>query len=309
MKVKRAIVGFSVITFSYLLLLIWLDSRNQVFVELPKLLLLLPTLIGLSFSSYLLRYLRWYWLLSRAGSKTKVTTGFLAYLAGFVFTATPGKLGELVRIRYLTPQGVPPWKVLAAFVYERAFDLIVVLFLSALAIGQSDIFLFVFCFVMIILSVLVFVVFNPAWLTRILVYLRFYRLKKLSRICITLRDGMAGCRIWLTQLDILVSIILGVLAWGLTSIAFIMLLDYFDVVLQITTSIAIYPLSMLAGAASMLPGGMGSTEVAIVAMLSSFGVSVDMALIVAIGIRVATLWFAILCGFVSMLILEYTFLK
>jgi hypothetical protein len=256
MKVKRALVGFGAITTFYLIALFWVDSNNQIFSELPKLLTTLPTLVGLSLLSYLVRYLRWYWLLVRAGNKINVVSGFLAYLAGFAFTATPGKVGELWRIRYLVPQGVPPWRVLAAFVYERAFDLMAVLLLSALAISRKDTFVFALGFVVIFLAGLGFAALNPAWLTRASAYLRFYQLKKLARICMTLRDGLSGCRIWATPLDVLVSMVLGVLAWSLTSFSFVWLLNHLGVSIPILSALAIYPLSMLAGAASMLPGGL-----------------------------------------------------
>lgn len=305
MKVRRALIGFGLVTFFYLLALIWIDSRNQVFNELPKLLTILPTLICLSFLSFLVRYLRWYWLLSRAGNKTHFLSGFLAYLAGFAFTVTPGKLGELLRIRYLAPQGVPPWRVLAAFVYERAFDLVAVLLLSALAISQNDIFIIVFGFVVIVLSGLVFAVLKPAWLTRASVYMRYYHFKRLARICTTLRDGLSGCRVWLTRLDVLISIVLGVLAWSLTSFSFVWLLIHLGVSIPVISALSIYPLSMLAGAVSMLPGGVGSTEVTIVVLLSLFDVPLATATLAAVGIRLSSMWFAVLCGFVALCILEF----
>ena len=304
MKVRRALIGFGAITCFYLGALIWVDSRNQIFTEFPRLLSVLPTLIGLSLLSYLVRYLRWYWLLGRAGNKTNVVSGFLAYLAGFAFTATPGKVGELVRIRYLAPQGVPAWRVLAAFVYERAFDLMAVLLLSTLAIRDKDIFVFVLGFVVVFLAGIVFASLNPAWLTKASAYLRFHRLKKLARICMTLRDGLSGCCIWATPLDVLVSIVLGLLAWGLTSLSFVWLLDHLGVSIPILSALAIYPLSMLAGAASMLPGGVGSTEVTIVALLSLFAVPLGTATLAAIGIRFSSMWFAVLCGFVALSTLE-----
>jgi len=116
MKVKHALFGFGALTIFYVGALILAGSRSQVFIELPKLLSILPILMGFSLLSYLVRYLRWYWLLNRTGDKIEVVFGFLAYLAGFAFTATPGKVGELMRIRYLAPRGVPPWRVLSAFV-------------------------------------------------------------------------------------------------------------------------------------------------------------------------------------------------
>lgn len=307
MKKKPALISFGLITFGYMMVLIWVDSRNQIFTELPGLLSLLPILISLSFLSYLIRYLRWYWLLSRAGNKTKVFSGYLAYLAGFAFTATPGKLGELLRIRYLAPQGVPPWRVIAAFVYERAFDLLAVLFLASLAISQNNFFFFVLGFVVILLAVLIFVALNPAWLNMASVYMRFYRLNKLARVCRILRDGLAGCRIWVTLPDILVSIVLGVLAWSITSFSFVWLLSQLSVSIPVLSALSIYPLSMLAGAASMLPGGIGSTEATIVVLLSLFDVPLATAALAAIGIRFSSMWFAVLCGFIALSTLEYLF--
>ena len=65
-----------------------------------------------------------------------------------------------------------------------------------------------------------------------------------------------------------------------------------------------YPLAMLAGAASMLPGGIGSTEAAIVALLLFVDVPIATATLAAVGIRLASLWFAIACGFVAAGVLE-----
>jgi uncharacterized protein (TIRG00374 family) len=98
---------------------------------------------------------------------------------------------------------------------------------------------------------------------------------------------------------------LGLIAWGLTSYGFLMLLDYLGLSVPFLAAFAIYPLAMLVGAASMLPGGLGSTEIAIVALLAIQGVNLSLAAITAIGIRLATIWFAILCGLISILTLEF----
>jgi uncharacterized protein (TIRG00374 family) len=306
MTVKNALFGFGALTIFYVVTLLLVGSKSQVIIELPKLLSILPVLMGFSLLSYLVRYLRWYWLLNRAGDNTDVFFGFLAYLSGFAFTATPGKVGELMRIRYLTPRGVPPWRVLSAFVYERAFDLIAVLLLSALVIYSKDTNVFVFALVFVLLFVagLLFAALNPAWLTKFSVYLRFHRLRRIAHICLTLRNGLSGCRVWATPLDILVSLVLGLLAASITSVSFVWLLLYLAVSIPILAGLAIYPLAMLAGAASMLPGGVGSTEVAVVSLLSLFDVPLGLALLAAVGIRFSTLWFAVICGFIALSILE-----
>lgn len=302
MNVRRSVVGVGVVAALYLVALAWFDAR--LFAELPRLLPLLPALAGLALLSYVLRYLRWRWLLSRAGYDTGWVTGFGAYMAGFAFTATPGKVGELVRIRYLAPLGVPPARVIAAFVYERAFDLVVILALSSLAIGRGDVFVVALLFVLVFLIAVMAFALRPAWLTRVAVRLRRFRLRRLARIATTLRDGLAGAGAWATPLDIAVALALGLLAWCLTAFAFVCLLVNLGVTLPIFESLAIYPLAMLAGAASGLPGGVGSTEITVVLLLALSGVPATTGMLAAIGIRLATLWFAICCGFIALAVLE-----
>ncbi|MES2943616.1 MAG: lysylphosphatidylglycerol synthase transmembrane domain-containing protein [Pseudomonadota bacterium] len=309
MKLRGAFLGFGAVTAFYVAAVLWIDSRNPVFSAIPELSSVLPTLLALSLLSYLVRYARWRWLLSRSGHQTAVAPGFFAYMAGFAFTATPGKVGELVRIRYLAPQGVAPSRVIAAFVYERAFDLMAVLMLAALAVHRLDVFLFAVSFVVSFLAALVAVALSPAWLTRSSVYLRSWRLKRLARLGLTLRDGLAGCRVWLTPLDATVSICAGILAWSFNSLSFIILLQHLGVSIPLLSAAAIYPLATLAGAASMVPGGVGSTEAAIVVLLSAFHVKFATAALAAVGIRFATLWFSMICGFVALGVLEHSLVK
>ncbi|MEI7445495.1 MAG: iron chelate uptake ABC transporter family permease subunit, partial [Burkholderiales bacterium] len=135
-RLRHAVLAFGLLTAGYVAVLMWIDARNPMFEGIGRLLGLLPPMAGLSAIAYLARYARWRRLLGRAGHPTAWGRGLLAYLAGFAFTATPGKVGELVRMRYLGPLGVPNPVVLGAFVFERALDLLVVLALALLAIGD-----------------------------------------------------------------------------------------------------------------------------------------------------------------------------
>jgi len=106
-RLRGAVVGFLLLTGGYVGLLVWADARTPLFASIRGLLPLLPAMIAMSAFAYLARYLRWRRLLARAGHATGFGRGLLAYLSGFAFTATPGKVGELVRMRYLVPLGVP----------------------------------------------------------------------------------------------------------------------------------------------------------------------------------------------------------
>jgi uncharacterized protein (TIRG00374 family) len=84
------------------------------------------------------------------------------------------------------------------------------------------------------------------------------------------------------------------------ALSFCWLLGRLGIDLPLSTSIAIYPLSMLVGAASMLPGGLGSTEATIVALLALNQAPLDVALLAAVAARLSTLWAAIAFGLVAL---------
>jgi len=226
-------------------------------------------------------------------------------LSGFAFIATPGKVGELIRIRYILPMGVKPELTFSTFVHERACDLLVVLVLSVFIAGKQQMFVVVFVFVISMVSFLAFLVFKPDLLIRGQIQTGRIGLKRIAKILHSLRVGLAGCRRWLNFRDIVFSLTLGGLAWGLLSASFVYLCSKLGIVIPLGEGFSMYPISMLAGAASMIPGGLASTEGTIVALLVSYGVDVSKATIAAVGIRLTTLWFSIVCGFLSVGLLEY----
>lgn len=281
-----------------------MDSKNQVFSGKFSVFSAFPVLLSISFSSYLFRFSRWHFLLRRSGNNHPFFRGFFIYLSGFTFTATPGKVGELLRIKYLLPYGIPASRVLACFIYERTFDLMVVLLLSSMFTGRKDLFLIASCFVFAFLGLIIFLGLRPTVLTLISARMDLLNAPRVASLIKTLRDGLSGCKTWLNPWDALVSLLLGLVAWGLVALSFVYLLGHLGLSLPLFPALATYPLAMLAGAASMLPGGIGSTEVTLVALLVSQGATPGISTLAAVGIRLTTLWFAVICGLLAMCTLE-----
>lgn len=304
MKIGKAFIGFILLSGFYLGMLIWTDAKNNVLAQVGLLAQAMPFLLCISLLSYILRYARWHWLLARRGYKVNGSYGLIAYFSGFAFTATPGKVGELIRIRYFNILGVPSDVAFGAFIYERALDLIVVLILSFLVISRLDLLLVAFSFVIFLIGLLTGVVLNPALLTRLNIVFGRYSYHRVAQIILIVRDGLSSCRYCFTPLDVLISVILGLMAWSLTSYGFMWLLSDLGLLISPLEAFTIYPLSILVGAASMLPGGVGSTELSIILLLGTYGVTASIATVAAIGIRFATIWFAVLFGFICMGILE-----
>jgi len=309
MKISRALIGFILLTVFYVGALLWTDSKKEVFSQIPLLMNAIPALIGISFFSYLVRYFRWHWLLRRAGYKVALGYGFLAYLAGFAFTATPGKVGELIRIRYFSRANVPASTSFGAFVFERAFDLIVVLLLASLVISQQKYFIIALGFVLVFLAFLVLLALNAALIGWIIGLLNSFGWARLAGIVLVVRDGLAACRLWFKPLDLLVCFACGLAAWGATAAGFLLLTQGLGISIDSITVFAMYPLAMLVGAASMLPGGVGTTELTIVLLLGFYGVSTGVATLAAVAIRLATIWFAMLVGFIAVATLEWQSVK
>jgi uncharacterized protein (TIRG00374 family) len=64
---------------------------------------------------------------------------------------------------------------------------------------------------------------------------------------------------------------------------------------------SVYSLSTLAGAISFIPGGLGSSEVVMLGLLTWTGIPEAEAVAATIIIRLATLWFAVALGGIVMI--------
>ena len=65
-------------------------------------------------------------------------------------------------------------------------------------------------------------------------------------------------------------------------------------------AVFIYALSMLVGGLSFLPGGLGSAEAVMIALLILKGMAMPTAVAATVFIRLATLWFAVLIGLLAL---------
>lgn len=303
-SLRRAVIGLALMSGLYLALLFWADAQNPGYAGVSRLLPWFPAAMALAWASWGLRYLRWLWLLRRAGYSVQWVTGLPAYIAGFAFTATPGKVGELLRIRYFAWHGVPAARVTSAFVFERAVDLVTLLILALPAAAGLARFDVVLGFVVTVVGLIAGLAWRPKVLSTAMSALRRRGLGRSARVVRLLRDGLYGCRIWLRPSDLLLSLTIGLVAWLLIAATLSLMLLPMDLLMPTLQALAVYPLAMLAGAASMLPAGLGSTEAVIAALLVSHGMSVAQALTLAVAIRLCTMWWSIVCGFACVIGLE-----
>ena len=304
MKIRGTLLWLLALTALYLGGLAWIDKERDLLATLETIGTTFLAMAGLTLASWLLRFGRWQWLMRRIGTLPPTGRSLAAYLAGFAFTATPGKVGELARIRYYQPLGVKATDVVSAFVFERVIDLLCVLLLASASITGNGLLWMATMFVTTVLVAVAIFAAYPSLLSKTSLCFGNRGFLKTSAMIETLGLGLLGCKRWFRPLDLLVSVGLGLFAWLLLSMSFGVLNSSLGIHLNHGEAIATYPLAMLVGAASMLPGGIGSTEAVIVLVLVNVGVPLPLATTVAIGVRLTTLWLAIAVGFVAMATLE-----
>jgi len=282
----------------------WIDQRNGTFQRLGGMAIPLVAATPVVLLTYLARYWRWHGLLTRQGHQVPVLRGLAAYLAGFALTATPGKAGELLRLRYFVRMGVPAQRSLATFVFERASDLLVILLFSLLA---APVFPTLGTLAAIVLVFVGGLFALAAWPTGLHALARPAQrlplpwLRRLSAFALATARELGQC---LDLPNFLRSLGTGLVAWGLTAAVFIWICHHLGITLPAGVGWGIYPLAMLIGALSFVPGGVGTTELAIVLMLQRLHVPAADAWAAAIAVRLVTLWFAIAVGATALLRLE-----
>ena len=253
-------------------------------------------LIACSFLSYLVRYIRWQYFLRRAGLTLPHRLHFLYYLAGFALTTTPGKAGETIRSVLLHPHGVPYHTSLATFFSERLLDVLVIALLASLILTAfGEYLLYVLFAGLLLLSAL------PLLHSRLpvsLLYCLYMRLhgERLRHILRHLIHLLRDAQHLLSSRFLYAGFTLGLLAWMIQGLAFYYILQHSGFHTSLSLALGIYALSLLAGAASMIPGGLGSTELAMGLLLAAAGAEQHIVFTIPVISRLGTLWFAVLLG-------------
>ncbi|AWH52185.1 lysylphosphatidylglycerol synthetase family protein [Stenotrophomonas sp. ESTM1D_MKCIP4_1] len=301
----RAGLWVTAIAVVYLAALAYFDRDRNILSQLAELAVPLSACAALVLLSYVCRYQRWRRVLAAQGHPVHAWwQGLVAYLAGFAFTASPGKAGELLRIRYFSWQGIPAQATLTAFIFERAIDLLIITLLS---IGAATLFpafgMLVLIILVVLLALLALACWPPLarWARGLSARLPGTRVRRTADFLI---DGGTALAPLLRTRLLLGSMGWGSAAWSLTAAAFAWLCHSSGISVPAPLLLGIYPMAMLIGALSFVPGGVGTTEAAIVLMLVACGIKADAALAIAIGIRLASLWLAVLVGMLAMAALE-----
>ena len=262
------------------------------------------TLAVLALVSYVVRSLRWQLMLRHLGHKLPTGFALITYLAGFAFTLAPGKVGELAKYLYYRNLRIPLTGVMGAYSVERLIDLVVFVSLALIGLGASaggHGFTLIMAGLAVPLVLLAIAVLPLAWFDNLLLGARSKRWSFLSHGVSMLRSARSSMH----PKSLTLVLVLGFVGWTAESLTLHAAGYLFtNWPIGAVQALGIYATAIVIGAISFLPGGLGTTEIAMVILLNNAGVPMPDAMLATIVCRVLTLWFAIILGWLSVLVLR-----
>ena len=259
----------------------------------------LALVLLLSAVNYGLRYLRWQYYLRRLDVHLRPGRSLAIFLTGFLLAVTPGKAGELAKAWMAREFGAKRARpVVAVVVTERLLDVLAVLLLLASSVlvftGQRS---FVAPVVLVATAVVVAVIYRPV-VDRLIPMLAKTRLGA-GRAAVLIDIHQAFNRL-VEPRTLLVGLALSTAAWAAEGIGCALVVRHYEPAVPMLASVFDYAASSMAGAISMLPGGLLAAEGSLVLLLERQGVALDAAMASTVIVRAATLWFAVIVGLLAL---------
>jgi uncharacterized membrane protein YbhN (UPF0104 family) len=256
-----------------------------------------------------LRAVRWQLYTRVLGLAIPAGPSVFAFVAGFAFTATPGKVGEVVKSFLLKRRfGVPMADTAASLVVERVTDLLAILALAmgglacgglrgrGLALGLATDSAWVLIAGAIALAgALAFLL--QARLQRAVLG-TLGRVPGLARLARALPPLLESSQKLLTPLPLVLGLALAVAAWSCEALALHVILDALGAEVALAAAFFAFASASLLGVLSMLPGGLGGFEATMVVLLGRAAVEPSTAVAATLLFRLGTLWLVSLLGLV-----------
>jgi uncharacterized membrane protein YbhN (UPF0104 family) len=266
---------------------------------------------ALAFGNYVLRFLKWQYYLGKLGIRGVGTVdSFLTFVSGFVLTVTPGKVGEVFKsVVLFETHGIAVERTAPIVIAERLTDLIGIIVL--IVVGSSG-FEGGFGWAIAGSALVVFFVGVVSSRRASLGLVRACgRLPgPFPRLVPRLEAAYDSLALLVKLRHLLWPTVVSVAAWLLEGISLWVILQGFGEQTSPRLASFFYATSTLAGALVPVPGGLGVTEGALMEQLETLGgVEAGVSTAAMMLVRFATLWFAVLVGFVALAVLKRRYPK
>jgi glycosyltransferase 2 family protein len=241
--------------------------------------------------NHAMRFVRWHLMLGAEGYRLPWPRSFAIFMAGLALLPTPAKAGVAVRSVLLEREGVPVHVSIAAYFAERLLDLIGLVVLATVLVGSGD------AGMRWLVAAAVAIV-GVAAIRMAPAALRMLRARALpgpasSRALEWVGRCLADAGDMLTGWRLPLFILLGA---GANAAAGLLVWVGVHGAIDPVIAVGVLAVSHLSGSITLLPGGLGGFDLAMVTQLDARGVAPADALATLSLVRLATFWAGIATG-------------
>ena len=260
----------------------------------------LPLILLLVSISWTPLLVRWQILLKKNDINIPIKKSFLLFLGGMSMSITPGHVGELIKSQLMkTIYNIPRTKTAPIIFVEKFYDLtgaIIASIIGIIILGMDTSLILISVSILIVIIFLIY--YRPIFE---FILKRVTKTKFFSKYSENISDSYEIVRNSTTPQISLISFGLSILYWIIISIAVHFILLSFGIEsVSILKTISIYSSSVIIGAISFIPGGLGITEGSLIGLFSLEGIDISLALILSVMIRILTMWYSVSIGFICL---------
>ena len=257
-------------------------------------------IVPLVVSGWLIIYLRWSILLKTIDVKLPHPINFQIFLIGGALGITPGKIGELFKSQILKDKfNIPRTKTAPLFIVEKFLDLV-----GALVVTLFGIWFFPELGYLAILGLfgllLIYKILTSKKLFNKALIL-FSRFNYFQKYLEHLSSSHEILHKTLHNKNLLLLSFLSIGYWIIVGTAAFFVVQGFGITtIDLLSIISSYSSSLIVGALSFIPGGLGVAEGSLIGLFSLQNIDFSEAIIVVVIIRLFTLWLSTIVGFIAL---------
>jgi glycosyltransferase 2 family protein len=259
----------------------------------------------LSNISICFRVLKWKALLNKVGFRELYPVQMLGIT---ISNFTPGKLGEPIKTLLLKMRkGIAVSESLSSILWERVLDIIILCTFALFALQtiglNSDLYFVSLASIAIFAAIIItFLLILESKRIGMKIFSFFKKFPLLNKISEDFIETFYKSKV--KKRKIALSIIFTAIPWLLEGFVFYCAFMAFGISLSPLNLAWIVALSVLIGVASFLPGGIGSTDAAMIFLLGIMGIGSTIAVATVLLYRFISMWYGVFVGGLSFVYLS-----
>jgi glycosyltransferase 2 family protein len=260
----------------------------------------LPIIVLLAPCSWFMLFLRWHYLLKNSNINLPFIESLKINLAGYALSVTPGKVGELIKAHFMKSNfGIPQKNTIPIIMMEQFYTLLGLVCVGLFGVWYFEFGFYVFSAIIAMLIFLFVVIFSSTLFQRIVNLSS--KIPFLSKYTETMSKSHEIIRQSIKKPIFFKATLLSMAFWFIESILVYFVILSFNIShLDLLKVVSIYAVSIILGAISFLPLGIGVVEGSLAGFFILQKIDVSIALTLVIMIRILTRWYAVSVGVIAL---------